>query len=86
MSDGALIGIGAVVLIALMVFAGFSYNAEHKQWQAFSEAHHCKVVGQMSGDLLVSPVVSSRGGVAVTSTPDKTGWLCDDGVTYWRDR
>jgi hypothetical protein len=61
---------------------------EFKHWKAFSEQHHCKVVGRMSGDTVttVAPIIGGNGGIAVgvSSTPSKTGYLCDDGVTYWR--
>lgn len=75
---------GLALGIGLFAAAFGALTADQKQWDAFAATHACKVVGRMSGDVLVSPVFSDKGGVAVTSTPDKTGWLCNDGVTYWR--
>lgn len=61
---------------------------DQRQWSAFSAAHACKIVGHMSGDTVttVAPIIGGNGGIAVgvSSTPSKTGWQCDDGVTYWR--
>jgi hypothetical protein len=79
-----------LLIIAFVVAVGAiivgAVAAENKQWQAFSTAHHCRVTAKISGDLLVSNTVSSSGkiGLATTSTPDKTGYTCDDGVTYYR--
>lgn len=79
---------GGAVVIALFVLWGFAINAEHKQWQLFADEHSCKVTGHMTGDTVttVAPIVGGNGGVAVgiSSTPSKTAYLCDDGVTYWR--
>lgn len=77
-----LIGLVAVGFAWLFIVAA---AADEAKWAKFSAARHCKVVGRMSGSAMVSPVISEKGGVAITLTPDKTGWLCDDGVTYWRD-
>jgi hypothetical protein len=48
------------------------------------------VVGRMSGSTQtgVGYGVTANGQfgtvVTTTSTPSKTGYLCNDGVTYWR--
>ena len=61
-----------------------------KEWEEFSKAHSCKIVGRTSGDsqVAVGPGITRSGTVGVvivtTYTSDKTGWLCDDGITYWR--
>lgn len=74
-----------ILTLPLLVWAGI---VEEKQWQAFKVSHACKIVGHVSGSstTTVAPIIGGNGGVAVgvSSTPDKTGWACDDGVTYWR--
>ncbi len=79
------------ILLTLLLFAGFGFLVyamvkDDQRFALFALEHHCKVVGRMSGDVAVGNVVSSNGsvGIVVTSTPDKTGYACDDGVTYWR--
>lgn len=71
--------------IPLMIWAAIE---DDRQWSAFKAAHNCKVVGKIRGDTVttVAPIIGGNGGVAVgvSSTPDKTGWQCADGVTYWR--
>jgi hypothetical protein len=87
--EGVLLGVCGLLIAACIVggvMAVRESNREETQWAAFAPVHHCKLVGRIKGDLLVSPVISSKGGVAITATPDKAGWLCDDGITYWRDR
>lgn len=85
MSDNAIFGLTGVVIVALVCLMVHAAHVEQRQWNAFAAEHACKVVGRVTGDVLVSPVISQNGGIAVTTTPDKVGFLCNDGVTYWRD-
>lgn len=79
--------VALVAMIPLMIYASIQ---EQKDWETFAETHECKVVGRMKGDVGVGvgTGIMSNGkfgtGTVVTSTPDKTGYLCNDGVTYWR--
>ncbi len=59
---------------------------DSRQWEAFKTAHNCKVVARIKGDIFNTFSTGSNGQmqVGVGSTPDKTGWLCDDGITYYR--
>jgi hypothetical protein len=78
-----------VLLVVLLVLAGVAGVQEQKQWDAFAKAHNCKVVAKREGSTStgVAPIIGGNGGVAVTtsSTPGQTAYLCDDGVTYWRN-
>lgn len=83
--------IGMVVAVAVVVSVEiFALIQEHDAWRMFSEEHSCKVVGKMSGDTATTTgfgmMPNGNFGVLFgrTRTPDKTGYLCDDGVTYWR--
>jgi hypothetical protein len=69
--------------ICLMVAAAIH---EKKQWEVFRTAHACKIVAQVSGSSTTAIGFSSSGSMTVTpiAIPAKTGWLCDDGVTYYR--
>lgn len=76
----------AAVLIVVAILAAI---CEQGQWERFAEEHHCKVVGRTSSStgVGVGPISTGNGigvGVITTVTPGKTGYLCDDGVTYWR--
>ncbi|EIE9938012.1 hypothetical protein GIW79_22935 [Pseudomonas sp. PA-7-1E] len=79
----------ALVAIALMGSAMWaSYKPKPDEWAVFKEAHNCKVVGKSDGHSNNGVGVTTRGSVALIvgdSTPDKTGYLCDDGVTYWKN-
>lgn len=81
------IGCFILLLAALGVFAVGMAARETNAWNKWSAAH-CKVVGKMRGDTFttVGPAIGGSGGVAigVGSTPGKTGYACDDGITYWR--
>jgi len=76
-----------VLSIPLLIWAKVE---ESRQWETFSAAHECKVVGQMSGSaqpgLGFGVAANGQVGTVITTTsiPSKTGYLCNDGVTYWR--
>ena len=78
---------GCIALIALVAVSNVE---EQKRWDAFAVEHKCKLIEQRKGDVLITTVttVNPNGGVSVTpmttATPDKSAFLCDDGVTYWR--
>jgi hypothetical protein len=42
---------------------------QHRKWEQWAKDHKCKVVSRMPGGFFDSP---------------RTGWLCDDGVTYFK--
>lgn len=74
-----------------MVLAGCSISYllaahEAEAWQRFSIEHQCRVVGKMSGDVVIGTGVTANGQVTTTVgvTGDKTGYICNDGVIYWR--
>ena len=74
----------AFVLILVVGIACCAVRKEKTRWEDFAIAHHCRVTQQVSGDISVAPIIGGNGGIAVASTPGKTGYSCDDGVTYWR--
>lgn len=76
-----------VLMIPLSIYCAVQGQRE---WNAFSVAHHCKVIAHMTGEVGVGvgTGVMATGKVGtvtmVTTTPDKTAYKCDDGVVYWR--
>jgi hypothetical protein len=84
--DNALILLVAGVVLGLIVGIIYAMVREARQWEAFAAEHNCKVVGHMTGSVASTVGVGGDGKVVsgVTTTPSKTGYLCDDGVTYWR--
>jgi hypothetical protein len=80
-----LIALATILFVCtpLLVWAAIS---DIREWNAFKFDHNCKVVGKMRGDVVTTIAPTTGGGVAigVASIPAKTGWLCDDGITYWR--
>lgn len=72
----------------LVLFLVLAAVEDQREWETFAATHECRVVGQMRGSTGtgVGPIIGGSGGVAVTSTyiPGKTGYACNDGVTYWR--
>ncbi|MGX1957076.1 hypothetical protein [Serratia proteamaculans] len=79
------IGVAGVfgLLLCLLVLAA---AAESREWEKFKSDHNCRITGKMDGDVNVGYGVSTSGNAVTTinTTPDKTGWTCDDGVTYWK--
>jgi len=80
----------AFVIGALVLLMFSAAIRDERAWEAFAAAHHCKVVGHVTDSVgtAYGPVVSSSGKIGyafgTTYVPGKTGYACDDGVTYWR--
>jgi hypothetical protein len=75
--------VGVVLIIGVLIHLMVQ---EEREWREFSSVNRCHIVGKVQGDIGVAPVIGDKnGGVAIVSTDDKTGYLCDDGVTYWRN-
>lgn len=75
--DGELLVVGAavgafVLLVLALVMAG---QRDNKRWEQFKADHSCRVVAKRD-----SQSTSSGSYVA-----GQTGWLCDDGITYFRE-
>lgn len=73
-----------IVLIALIPLMIWAAVVEGRQWEEFKVKHNCKVVGYMKADTGIGPATGGNGGVTVVVIPGKTGWACDNGLTYWR--
>lgn len=76
-----------IVLIPLTMIASAENN---KKWELFKAERNCKIVSQKEGytDISPTPVFTGKGmvmGITTNSTPSQTGWLCDDGITYFRN-
>lgn len=74
-------GIGIVLVAILLVWVAI---ADGNHWATFQKDHHCRIVGKMEPSTGVGPAMGGKGGIAVVFIPGKTGYLCDDGITYWR--
>ncbi len=83
---GTTFGIPIMVLSAVLIWGFTELHRNEERWQAFKIEHACKPVARISGSVFNTLSVDGKGAVAIGigSTPDKTGWLCDDGVTYYR--
>ncbi|SFP92881.1 hypothetical protein SAMN03159489_02210 [Pseudomonas sp. NFPP07] len=73
--------------IGLMAVAAWAAIEENRQWKAFAQAHECKKIEEISGTTSTGYgfTSSGQGAMVTTYTPGKTGWACNDGVTYWRE-
>lgn len=77
-----IVGVGIAAIIGCIWLS----IEEHKQWEEFKAAHACKIVAKVRGEVLTTVGSDSKGNaiIGTTTTADKTGWLCDDGITYYR--
>lgn len=73
----------AILLIPLTIYAAY---VDAKEWEQFSKEQNCKVVGHKIGQFATGIGVTAGGkvGIVQTRTSSQTGYLCDDGITYWR--
>jgi len=77
----------SVTVVLFVVVAVVMSSRETETWEAFKVEHACRVVGKTSRSTGVTVNPSAPSGtnpVSVVVISGKTGWLCDDGVTYWR--
>lgn len=78
----------AIIGLAILIITGLYYCAKDEEdWQQFKIDHHCKIVAHIEGGLTPGIGSSLSGKLVVTSNfePNKTGYLCDDGITYYRE-
>jgi hypothetical protein len=59
---------------------------DDRRWEQFKLTHKCKVVSYQSSSSSVGYGTTSDGksGTVIVTEPSRTGWLCDDGITYYR--
>lgn len=80
----------AIVLVITIIIACVYYGAkEQAEWERFALAHKCKVIQKSKGRYIHGFGSSFVGGQYGSHTtgyyqPDRTAYVCDDGVTYWR--
>lgn len=85
----ALIALVIAGILGMLVIAVLAGQREQDEWVTWSAQHNCKVVARREGQTStgIAPIIGGKGGVAVTTstTSDQTAYLCDDGVTYWKN-
>lgn len=80
----------AVLVIALVPLQFLTAKNEQERWEIFSIVHNCKKIQHVDGNTEtgVGYGMTAKGNIGLMlimfPTPSKTGYLCDDGVTYWR--
>ncbi|ENC9861417.1 hypothetical protein ABLG29_004811 [Klebsiella variicola] len=78
----ALLG-GVISVLVVLVLASDQKEQEWRDWAT----EHCKVIEKREGATTSGVGVSLKGqaGVFIGGEPDQTGYLCDDGITYWKN-
>ena len=83
----------AAAIIALIVYTSREEAEAQRQWEQFAKAHACEVIGVVDPQTTSTVAIgvdSANGGttlVPVTTTlPSRIGYLCNDGITYWRNK
>lgn len=74
-----IIGLLIAVFLALGIYGSVQKN---KRWEAFRTEHACKIISRSTPSTGVG--LDTAGNMSVMTIEGKTGWLCDDGVTYYR--
>ena len=70
-------GVSGVFVVGLIVLVAVATVNDRKRWAQFKVDHHCRVVAKKDGQYVY--------GVKGSWTADQRGWLCDDGVTYFKE-
>ncbi|MBS7697837.1 MULTISPECIES: hypothetical protein [unclassified Chelatococcus] len=73
-------------MVGLFGFLALAVWQDQQNWERFAIAHNCKVVGKATPSAGFGYGVATDGSLnfQTITIPGKTGFLCDDGVTYWR--
>lgn len=76
----------AAGICAALALAAWLAIQESERWNEFKIEHHCRVVSHISSSMFNTFGIDSKGNpvIGIGSTPEKTGWLCDDGVIYYK--
>lgn len=82
-----------ITLLILMIPIGiWASIEEHKAWDKFKETHSCKLISISQGYTAtgtgVGLMANGQVGTVITSNfvVGQEGWLCDDGITYFRTK
>lgn len=80
---GIAVLVGVVSVLVALVLASYQKEQEWRDWAT----EHCKVIEKREGATTTGVGVSLKGqaGVFIGGEPDQTGYLCDDGITYWKN-
>lgn len=73
-------------IVLLLILVGYASYNESIQWNEFKIQRKCKEVSKAKGEIFNTFGTDAKGNISIgiASTSDKTGWLCDDGITYYR--
>lgn len=76
----------SVLLVAGLIAAAKNDARKESEWESFKVAQQCKVVAKIPSESFNTIGFGTNGQmtVGVASTSAKVGWLCNDGVTYYR--
>ncbi|WP_142491011.1 hypothetical protein [Klebsiella pneumoniae] len=79
------LALAGLFVYILALFLSPIYEKE-QDWRNWAK-EHCKVIEKREGATTTGVGVSLKGqaGVFIGGEPDQTGYLCDDGVTYWKN-
>lgn len=80
----------ALLVICIAVAGIAAFEPPHvDQWAKFKQEHSCRIVakrdGQSSSGVGVGVTNGLSLGVFSGSTSPQTAYVCDDGVTYWKN-
>lgn len=77
-----LISAAIVLLIPLAIWAGY---IDHRQWEKYKVDHECHVVTHIPSRTYNTVGVGSNGSavIGIATEPERSKWLCDDGVTHY---
>lgn len=80
------LGLPGALALGGICLAIYLVETDKKEWDMFSAAHDCKLVGSKRGEVFNSVAIDSKGMpvVGVASTPDTKTYACNDGVEYTR--
>lgn len=76
-----------IAMVAFLCLVIYGCTKDNQKWENFKMQHHCKVTAHIEGGMSPGIGLSSSGKPVATTNfeSDKTGYLCDDGITYYKE-
>lgn len=86
MKDSHINAAFVAIFAALVLLMFWLAHEDGLRWSKFRDEHGCRKVSEASPSTINAVAIGSDGRLStgIGVVPGMDGWLCDDGVTYYR--
>jgi hypothetical protein len=86
LTEGVFIILTGLLAVTLVCVTIYLVIKRENEWEVFKASHACAKTAVIQAEVFNTLAVGPNGQVqvGVGTTPMKTGWTCNDGITYYR--